>query len=78
MTRVAQNSGSNGDGGSASEKKDTRRETVWVGGATLEIKNSALTILKLVCALAIRVATGYTHLESRRSELEDKGYESSL
>ena len=57
MTQVAQNSGSNGDGGSISEKKraggNTRRETVWVGGAALEIKNSALTILKLVCALVI-------------------------
>ena len=64
MTWVAQSSGRNGDGGSVSEKKgNTRRETVWVGGAALEIKNSALTILKLVCALVIWVATGYMHLE---------------
>ena len=52
------------------KKGNTRRETVWVGGAALEIKNSALTILKLVCALVIWVATGYRHLEFRRSELE--------
>lgn len=75
VIRVAQNSGSNGDGGSASEKKG-HQKTVWVG-ATLEIR--CFDYIKVSIAAPSYLSGNWIYTSGvQKVRARRQGYESSL